>query len=101
MTTEIILEKKKVVSEKLILPKKYAVIFLNDDLTPMEFVVAVLMKIFKHSESKAKELMMEIHTKGKSVVAIYSYEIAEQKAIDTTDLARVNGWPLKVKVEEA
>lgn len=101
MTTEIILEKKKAISHKNIMPKKYAVVFLNDNLTPMDFVVTVLMEIFKHTESKAKETMLEIHNKGKSVVAIYSYEIAEQKAIDTTNLARANGWPLRVKVEEA
>ena len=101
MSTEIILEKKKLSSEKIMAPKKYAVIFLNDNHTPMEFVVAVLMKVFKHSEAKSKELMMQIHTEGKSTVAIYSYEIAEQKSIDTIDLARANGWPLKVRVEEA
>jgi ATP-dependent Clp protease adaptor protein ClpS len=80
-------------------PPMYKVIILNDDVTPMEFVILLLTTIFKHSESVATELMLTIHTENSAVVGIYNYEIAEQKTIDATMLARDNGYPLLIKLE--
>jgi ATP-dependent Clp protease adaptor protein ClpS len=80
-------------------PDKFKVVFYNDDSTPMDFVIAVLMKIFRHSESVAETLTMKIHNEGKAVAGVYAYEIAEQKGMETTNFARQNGYPLVVKVE--
>jgi len=80
-------------------PSKFKVIFYNDDQTPMDFVVAVLMKIFKHSEPAAIDLTMKVHNEGKAVAGVYNYEIAEQKGMETTNHARHSGYPLVVKVE--
>lgn len=81
-------------------PSKYKVIVLNDNQTPMEFVIAMFMAIFKHSQEKSIELTMKIHNEGSAVAGIYTYEVAEQKCIDATFLARENGHPLVVKVQE-
>lgn len=81
-------------------PKLWKVVFLNDDKTPMEFVIEVLTGIFRHNADRAKELTLEIHNTGSSVVGIYNYEVAEQKGIETTQLARANGFPLQVNIEE-
>jgi ATP-dependent Clp protease adaptor protein ClpS len=97
MTTEAQIDEKITVS--LQPPKKYKVVFLNDDKTPMEFVIGVLTEIFKHNESQAKELTLEIHNTGSAVVGVYTHEIAEQKGIDTTAAARQNGFPLQVTIE--
>jgi ATP-dependent Clp protease adaptor protein ClpS len=81
-------------------PSNYKVIFLNDDTTPIDFVVEVLKIIFKHSTDTAKDLTMKIHNEGSSVVGVYSYEIAETKAIETVNLSRSNGFQLQVKMEK-
>lgn len=81
-------------------PKLWKVVFLNDDKTPMEFVVDVLMQIFKHDEERAKELTLEIHNTGSAVAGIYNYEVAEQKGLETTHSAKANGFPLRVTLEE-
>jgi len=81
-------------------PKKYKVVVLNDDQTPMEFVIAMLIAIFKHTQDSAIDLTMQIHNNGSAIAGTYTYEIAEQKYIDATHLARENGHPLQLKVEE-
>lgn len=98
MTAEAKIDEKVVVA--LTPPKFWKVIFLNDDQTPMEFVVELLTKIFKHSELKAKDLTIEIHNTGSAVVGIYPFEIAEQLGVEATHLSRANGFPLKIQVEE-
>jgi ATP-dependent Clp protease adaptor protein ClpS len=80
-------------------PNRYNVIFLNDNSTPMEWVIDLLMRIFKHTQSSAENLTMEIHTNGSAIVGTYSYEIAEHKTIEATSLSRENGFPLQVKLE--
>ena len=80
-------------------PPMYKVIIINDDVTPMDFVILLLITIFKHSESVAAELMLTIHNQNSAVVGVYNYEIAEQKTIDATMLARDNGYPLLIKLE--
>ena len=98
MSTEIKTEEKIAVS--LQPPKLWKVVFLNDDQTPMEFVIELLTSIFKHNESSAKEVTMEVHNTGSGVAGIYSHEIAEQKGLESTQLARSNGFPLQVNLEE-
>lgn len=90
------LEKVDVVFEE---PGYYKVIFLNDDVTPMDFVLEVLQSIFKHDAATSTNLMLTVHNDGSAVVGVYSFEVAEQKGIETTMLARNNGFPLVVKIE--
>lgn len=96
--TEVI-EKKKTAIKEPKEPGKFKVIVLNDDVTPMEFVVAMLVSIFKFEEKQAVQVTLEIHNQGSAVAGIYPYEIAEQKVIDATSMARSNGFPLLMKVE--
>jgi ATP-dependent Clp protease adaptor protein ClpS len=81
-------------------PKRWKVILVNDDTTPMEFVVSVLTEVFKHNESTARDIMLQIHEQGSGIAGIYSFEIAEVKAVEATNLARSNGFPLQIKLEE-
>lgn len=81
-------------------PARWKVIFLNDDKTPMEFVIELLTTIFGHSEESAKELTLEIHNSGSAIAGVYSHEIAEQRGIDATQAARLNGHPLQINLEE-
>lgn len=92
---------KTLTKEKLELkePDKYDVIFLNDDVTTVEFVMKVLINIFHKTREQAHAITQHIHEKGKGVVGTYLYEIAEQKGIETTLLAREEGYPLQVKVQ--
>ena len=82
-------------------PSLFNVIYLNDDTTTMEFVVESLKNIFHHSEESAIEITHKIHEEGSSVVSTLPYEIAEQKGVEATLLARNNGFPLNVKLEPA
>ena len=81
-------------------PSKYDVIFLNDEITTFEFVVKVLTQIFGKTTDQAIALTKQIHEQGKGIVGTYLYEIAEQKGIETTLLARQEGYPLQVKVQK-
>jgi ATP-dependent Clp protease adaptor protein ClpS len=81
-------------------PSKWKVVFLNDDQTPMEFVIELLTTIFKHSVDSAKEVTLEIHNTGSGIAGIYSYEIAEQRGIEATQISRNNGFPLRIQVEK-
>ena len=99
MTTEITTEKKKLVSKELKEPGKYKVIVCNDDVTPMDFVIVMLMAVFKHAEQTATELTMQVHSQGSAVAGVYTFEIAEQKCLDATNLAKQNNFPLIIKVE--
>jgi ATP-dependent Clp protease adaptor protein ClpS len=91
------LTKEKIKIEE---PSKYNVIFLNDEITTFQFVVKVLKQIFNKTTEQAESLAKQIHDNGKGVVGTYLYEIAEQKGIETTILARDNGFPLQVKVQK-
>ena len=97
-TTDVKLDEKiKIRVEE---PKRWKVILLNDDSTPMDFVISMLMEVFKHSVDTAKEVMLEVHETGSGIAGIYSFEIAEAKAVETTNQARTNGHPLQIKLEE-
>jgi ATP-dependent Clp protease adaptor protein ClpS len=98
MTTEVQIDEK--IKQKLYEPKRWKVVLLNDDTTPMEFVVTILTEIFKHTQETAKAVTLEIHNSGSGVAGIYSFEIAEVKAVEATQLARSNGFPLQIKMEE-
>jgi len=80
-------------------PGKFRVVIYNDDSTPMEFVIALLMKVFKHSQETALTLTMQIHNEGKAVAGVFTFEIAEQKGMEATNVSRQNGFPLIIKVE--
>ena len=82
-------------------PKRYKVVMYNDDFTSMEFVVFVLVNIFKKPNEEAINIMMTVHKSGKAIVGIYSYDIAMSRVEKTTALARQEGYPFKLKIEEA
>lgn len=81
-------------------PKQWKVIILNDDSTPVDFVISVLMEIFRHTSDSATNITMQVHETGSGVAGVYSFEIAEVKAVEATNQARTNGFPLQVKLEE-
>lgn len=91
------LTKEKVKIEE---PSKYNVVFLNDEITTVEFVIKVLKQIFSKSQEEAIKLTQQIHEQGSGVVGTYLHEIAEQKGIETTLLAREAGYPLQVKIQK-
>jgi ATP-dependent Clp protease adaptor protein ClpS len=86
---------------KLRPPKQYKVIVINDDYTPMEFVVQVLMMFFSMDDAKATRVMMSVHTKGKGICGIFSHEIAETKVDQVNEYSRMNQHPLMCTMEEA
>lgn len=80
-------------------PHNYKVIYINDETTTMEFVVETLRAVFNYDEGAALSLTQRVHEEGSAVVAVLPYEMAEQKGVEVTLLARSNGFPLQVKVE--
>ncbi len=81
-------------------PPMYKVLLLNDDYTPMEFVVHVLERFFGIGHSQAVEIMLTVHKKGVAVVGVFSYEIAETKVAQVMDFARRNQHPLQCTMEK-
>lgn len=86
---------------KLKRPPLYQVILINDDFTPMEFVVEVLQTIFSMERNNATRVMLEVHTKGKGICGVYTYEIAETKVAQVTSIAQQQQHPLLCTMEEA
>ena len=82
-------------------PPLYRVVLLNDDYTPMEFVVEVLQKVFSMDRTNATRIMLEVHTKGKGVCGVYTYEIAETKVAQVNSYSRENNHPLLCTMERA
>ena len=82
------------IATKLRLPKKYKVFLLNDDYTPMEFVVVVLMRFFQLSERAATEVMLQVHFQGKGVCGLFTRDIAETKVMLVNSYAKENEHPL-------
>jgi ATP-dependent Clp protease adaptor protein ClpS len=80
-------------------PVNYRVIYINDEITTQEFVIETLKIIFGYDQGGAEALTLRVHEEGSAVVAVMPYEIAEQKGIEATMLARNNGFPLQVKIE--
>lgn len=81
-------------------PGKWNVIMFNDDATPMDFVVHVLMAIFNKTQEESTEVMLNVHESGRAVAGTYMYEVAQQKVHETTMAARSQGFPLSVSMEE-
>ena len=81
-------------------PSMYKVLMLNDDYTPMEFVVDVLQHIFQKNREEATKIMLHVHQKGVGVCGVYTYEIAETKVTQTVDYARKNQHPLQCTLEK-
>ena len=81
-------------------PRLHKVILINDDYTPREFVVSVLMGEFRMSEDQAYKVMITAHRRGVCVVAVYAKDIAETKATRATDLGRAKGYPLMFTTEQ-
>lgn len=81
-------------------PSMYRVMLLNDDFTPMEFVIHALERIFHKSRQEATEIMMKVHTEGVGTAGIYSYEVAETKVDQVMMLARKNEHPLQCTLEK-
>jgi len=79
----------------------YRVVLLNDDYTPMEFVVDVLESIFGMERTRATQVMLEVHTKGKGVCGVFSYEIAETKVAQVMSTAKQHQHPLLCTMEES
>lgn len=84
---------------KLEQPKRYKVLLHNDDFTPMEFVVLVLIQVFNKSESDATSIMLHAHTHGYAVAGVYTFEVAETKVAETLKLAEQAQFPLLSTME--
>ena len=81
-------------------PSLYKVFLLNDDYSPMDFVIEVLMKFFKKTSLEASEIMMEVHEKGSGLAGVFSKDIADTKAHQVTQYARKLKYPLLCEVEK-
>ena len=82
-------------------PSMYKVIMLNDDFTPMEFVILVLERFFSKSQEESTQIMLHVHQKGVGVCGVFTYEVAETKVQQVMDLARQHQHPLQCTLEKA
>ncbi len=82
-------------------PSMYRVLLFNDDYTPMDFVVQILMVFFAMDQEKATQTMLTVHTKGKAVCGVFTRDVAETKATQVNQYARENKHPLLCEVEKA
>lgn len=96
-TSELLLAEPKVKTKR---PPLFKVVLMNDDYTPMDFVVFVLKDIFRKTHEEAVSIMMEIHQKGEGVSGVYTRDVAETKAELVITLARRNEYPLQCRVEK-
>ncbi|MBU2511770.1 ATP-dependent Clp protease adapter ClpS [bacterium] len=85
--------------KKIEIPRHYKVILHNDDYTPMDFVVRILMSVFKKDELAATQIMLNVHNLGRGVCGVYTYEIAETKVAQVHQLAEQNEYPLHASME--
>ena len=99
MPTEIEITVDNIIEVKR--PSMYSVILHNDDYTPMDFVVQILVGIFDKDQNEATALMLEVHQKGKSIVGEYVYDIAMTKKLQADAISDQSNYPLKITVEEA
>ncbi len=98
MSSKVFAEEKT--ESKVKEPRMYKVLLLNDDYTTMEFVVDILVNIFHKSTAEATKIMLDVHKKGKGIVGIYTYDIANTKIMQVHSLAKQNNFPLKASMEE-
>jgi ATP-dependent Clp protease adaptor protein ClpS len=80
-------------------PNMYRVIYINDEVTTMEFVIESLMAVFNHNLEEATAITLRVHADGSGTAAVLPYEMAEQKGVEVTQLARTSGFPLTIKLE--
>ena len=92
-----ILTQEKIKTKK---PSLYKVLMLNDDYTPMEFVIEVLEKYFGKGTEEATQIMLHVHQKGIGICGVYTYDIAETKAVQVTNYARKYEHPLQLQLEK-
>jgi ATP-dependent Clp protease adaptor protein ClpS len=85
---------------KIDTPKMYKVVLLNDDYTPMDFVILVLRRFFAKTEEQATQIMLDVHKKGAGIAGVFSLEIAEMKVMQVNQFAQLNQNPLKSILEE-
>jgi len=88
------------INSKIKDPSNYKVVIFNDDYTPVDFVIGILIKIFHKSYFEAMNITMTIHNSDKAVIGIYTYEIAETKAQQVLDEAKIYSYPLLAKIEK-
>ncbi|NDV27222.1 ATP-dependent Clp protease adapter ClpS [Desulfovibrio sp. JC010] len=81
-------------------PRKFRVLLHNDDYTSMEFVVAILMQVFRKTEEESTKIMLQVHNKGVGVCGVYTAEVAETRVEMVKQLAQQAGYPLKCTIEE-
>ena len=81
-------------------PKKYKVLLLNDNFSTMEFVIEILLSIFKKNLEESEDIMLKIHNNGKEICGVYTHEIAMTKVAQVSSQAKKQGFPLKAIVEE-
>ena len=81
--------------------ERYKVIFINDDFTPMEFVVFILREFFHKTEEEANSITLQVHKLGQGIAGIYDYQMAEQKVYEVSECAKEHQFPLKVSGEPA
>jgi ATP-dependent Clp protease adaptor protein ClpS len=81
-------------------PPMYKVILLNDDYTPMEFVIYVLERFFQKNRTDATRIMLHVHQKGVGICGVYTYEVAETKVTQVIDFSRQNQHPLQCTMEK-
>ena len=98
--TETVIRPKIAPRNAIAEPPSFCVVYINDDVTTQEFVVETLKIVFDYEEEAAEALTMRIHEEGSAVVAVLPYEMAEQKGIEVTIMARNHGFPLQVKIEQ-
>ena len=82
-------------------PPLYRVVLINDDFTPMEFVVDILESVFSMERTRATQVMLEVHTKGKGICGVFSHEIAETKVAQVMSIANQHQHPLLCTMEES
>ena len=88
------------IKPKTKIPSLYRVLMMNDDYTPMEFVIEVLEKFFKKNREEATQIMLHVHQRGVGVCGIYAYDLAETKATQVMNYARKHEHPLQVQLEK-
>jgi len=81
-------------------PKMYKVILLNDDYTPMDFVVLILRRFFGKNEDEATKVMLDVHKKGSGIAGVFTLEVAEMKVMQANQFSQMNEHPLKSTLEE-
>ena len=104
MSQQNIVDEKVNIKEKVEIeikePSKYNVIIHNDDYTSMEFVVQVLVGVFKKQVVEATKIMFDVHKKGRGIAGIYSYDVGVTKIIQAMEMCEESGFPLKLTLEE-